>query len=238
MFATIDTPCGIRAIGRQCQNLSVPAVSASHPLNPVCKAPGEAVHIIEDDAAAQEELAEIVRNFGFDVRLYPSAHEFQLHAPQIDAGCVVLDIRLPGMDGITLYERLKETGFAVPVIFLTGMEDVATAVTCMRAGAHDYIVKPAREIELRRSIASAIGSARMHYCKTRSRDGLIEQLSRLTPAEHQVATMLAEGYITKQIASKLSRSENTIKIHRSKVMQKLRINSTAMLANIFSMASE
>lgn len=218
--------------------MSAPGPLASYPLSPVCKVPAEAVHVVEDDLDAQAELAEMIRNFGFDVRLYATAHEFQLHAPDIDAGCVLLDVRLPGMDGVSLYERLRESGFSVPVIFLTGLEDVATAVSCMRAGAHDYIVKPAREIELRHAITGAIGNARMLHCKKHSRESLVEQIAKLTPAEHQVARMLCEGYITKQIASKLGRSENTIKIHRAKVMQKLRINSAAMLAHMFRMASE
>lgn len=232
---TVETPCGIHAIGRPCQSSSIRDQSTGHPINPICIAPDEAVHILSDQHGLADELAELVRRYGFDVQCHPSASDLQNDVLQKSSGCVVLNIGPSEMAGVQLFRRLKEMGCHLPVIFLSGVESVKAAVECMRAGAENYICKPASEAELRDAIVEAIAKSRTTFCRMSAREIAIKKIARLTPTELDVAKLLAAGHLTKKIAAMTNRSESTVKIHRARIMQKLEVTSPATIVHLFSM---
>lgn len=230
--------CGIRAIGRPCQARRTNAVvGLPHPRNPVCQSPGEAIYVIDDDEDFLDEVAEQLSWIGVPVSTFSSAVDFQnaIRGPII--GCVLVDIRMPTIDGISLHEWLRSIDCLASVVFLSGASNVTMAVDRMKAGALDFLVKPLRETELVAAVTNAISHSRMRYCmveSARAATGLIDQL---TPAERRVAELISDGYVTKQIAALLDRSENTIKIHKHKIMNKIGANSTATLVKLMSIAN-
>ena len=152
---TVETPCGIRAIGRPCQSLKQRGQLTGHPMHPICIAPGEVVHILGEEWEAAIELAEMVRRHGFDVRRHATASAMKDAILGEKAGCIVLDVGPLQTEGFHLFRDLQELGCTLPVIFLSGIESVKTAVECMRAGAANYICKPANQLELRDALVDA-----------------------------------------------------------------------------------
>ena len=232
---TVETPCGIRAIGRPCQSLKQRGQLTGHPMHPICIAPGEVVHILVEEWEAAIELAEMVRRHGFDVRRHATASAMKDAILGEKAGCIVLDVGPLQTEGFHLFRDLQELGCTLPVIFLSGIESVKTAVECMRAGAANYICKPANQLELRDALVDAMAKARISYCRLRAREIAIKKLKRLTPTELDVAKLLAAGHLTKKIAAMTNRSESTVKIHRARIMQKLEVASPATIVHLFDM---
>lgn len=227
--------CGARVFGRPCQLLSEEQLRRrTFPADPLCASQRELVFIVEDEVELRADLSEIVTGMGFEVVACADFSEFSQVMQGADTGCVILDIMLPGSDGLTVLEKLGQTGSALPAIMLSGMQDPQTAAYCMKHGASDYILKPANELVLRRAIESAIGTSRSRFCEKQSRSMVNSLMSQLTASEFNVAKLLAQGYTTKHVAGMLGRSENTIKIHRHRVMSKLRISTVANLANIMN----
>lgn len=190
------------------------------------------VFVVDDDAALRESIVEVVSSLGFSVTGCGSASELQELAPQQHTGCILLDIRLPGQDGLAVHDWLKVSGIRLPVIFISGQADVGTAVHCMKAGAVEFLVKPFGEMQLRRSVSDAVALSRKQFCRSESEDLVRNLVSSLTPSEKVVANLIAKGLTTKMIAAELERSENTIKIHRHRIFTKLMVGSAASLANI------
>jgi FixJ family two-component response regulator len=232
---TVETPCGIRAIGRPCQSPKQRGQLTGHPIHPICIAPGEAVHILDESREGTVDLVEMVRRHGFDVRRHATASEMKNKILCEKAGCIVLDVDPLQKEGFHLFRNLKELGCTLPVIFLSGIESVKTAVECMRAGAANYICKPANELEFRDALVDAMAKARISYCRLSAHEIAIKKLKRLTPTELDVAKLLAAGHLTKKIAAMTNRSESTVKIHRARIMQKLEVTSPAMIVHLFDM---
>lgn len=229
------TPCGIRAFGRPCQTLShSEQQEGNFPFHPVCSADHELVLVVEDDDDLRSELLELISSMGYAAVGCENSDAFDRHISRAETGCLVLDIRLQGGDGVSILERVKEIGSALPAIMLTGMGDPLIAAECIKIGAMEYIMKPANEIALRRAIDKAVGLSRTQFCIKKSKLHVQKILSLLTPSESIVAELISKGYTTKQIAGELQRSENTVKIHRHKIMTKLKINSVASISNIFN----
>jgi len=229
------TPCGIRAFGRPCQALAHSEQQVGNfPFHRVCAADQELVLVVEDDEYLRAELLELVSSMGYAAVGCDNADAFGRYISRAQTGCLILDIRLQGGDGVSILERAKEIGSALPAIMLTGMADPLIAAECIKIGAIEYIMKPANEIALRRAIDKAIGLSRTEFCMKMSKLYAQRMLSLLTPSESIVAEMLSKGYTTKQIAGELDRSENTIKIHRHKILSKLRINTVASISNIYN----
>jgi FixJ family two-component response regulator len=204
-------------------------------MHPICIAPGEVVHILGEEWEAAIELAEMVRRHGFDVRRHATASAMKDAILGEKAGCIVLDVGPLQTEGFHLFRDLQELGCTLPVIFLSGIESVKTAVECMRAGAANYICKPANQLELRDALVDAMAKARISYCRLRAREIAIKKLKRLTPTELDVAKLLAAGHLTKKIAAMTNRSESTVKIHRARIMQKLEVASPATIVHLFDM---
>lgn len=229
------TPCGVRAFERPCQALSSRELEEGNfPYHPVCTSNRELVFVVEDDDDLRADLLELISSMGYATVGCENSDAFDKNIARADTGCLVLDIRLQGGDGVSILERVKEIGSALPAIMLTGLGDPSVAAECIKIGALEYIMKPANEIALRRAIDRAVGQSRSQFCRKLSKGHVQKILDLLTPAEAVVAEMLAQGYTTKQIAGSLGRSENTIKIHRHKIMSKLRVNSVASISNIYN----
>jgi FixJ family two-component response regulator len=190
------------------------------------------VHIVDDDKAVRESLGDLLRSMDYQVRLHGSASEF-LNAELADApSCLVLDVRLPGTGGLELQEYLTRIDIRMPVILMTGFGDIAMSVKAMKAGAVDFLTKPIREQDLIDAVAMAV---RMDQDRRHDLVQIIrlrERYALLTPRERQVMVLVASGLMNKQVASELSISEATVKMHRGSVMRKMGARSVATLARI------
>ena len=190
------------------------------------------VFVIDDDESMRRSLDSLLRSVGLDVRLFSSAQEFT-HAKRPDApGCLVLDVRLPGMSGLTFQEELAKAGIALPVIFLTGHGDVPMTARAMKAGAAEFLTKPFDEQVLLDAIHAAIERDRG---KRRDAASLAELKARhrgLTEREREVMMLVVAGRVNKQIAAELGVSLVTVKVHRGQVMRKMRAKSVPELVRM------
>jgi FixJ family two-component response regulator len=189
------------------------------------------VHLIEDDESSRIASSRLLRTAGYAVRVYSTGAEF-LAQPPTEAGCLVLDLRLPGPSGLDLQERLSTLANPLPIVFLTGHGDVPKTVRAMKAGAVDFLTKPVDAPVLLDAVARAIARdaenrvvrARQHEARAR--------YSRLTPRERDVFAHLISGQLNKQIGYDLGISERTTKIHRGQVLEKMQADSIADLVRL------
>jgi len=202
----------------------------------MCRSPGEAIYLIDDDADFLDEAAEQLSWIGVPVLTFSSAEDFQNEVRTPIVGCVLVDIRMPGVDGVSLHEWLRSIDCLASVVFLSGAANVSVAVDRMKAGAMDFLSKPLRETEIVAAVTRAISHSRMRYCMKESACAAAERLNQLTPAERRVAELISEGLVTKQIAAELGRSENTIKIHKQRIMNKIQNHSTVALMELMLIA--
>lgn len=190
------------------------------------------VHIVDDEAPVREALGRLLRSAGHSVALYGSADEILSAAGPALAGCVLLDLSLPGTTGLQVQQQLAERACHVPVVFLTGHGDVAASVRAMKQGALDFLEKPVDGDALLAAVASALErDARARRSQT-DLDGLRARVATLTPREHEVWLEVVKGRLNKQIAFDLGIVERTVKAHRAKVMEKLGAGSTADLVRM------
>jgi FixJ family two-component response regulator len=196
--------------------------------------PTDTVLIVDDDAGQRASLSRLMRVAGLDVRSFGSADEFlNAHAAsQFDSGCVVLDVRMPGMGGPELQRAMLERNITLPVVFLTGYGDVPTSVDAMKMGAVDFLEKPVRGEALLATVRSAL--ARQAAVRTHAREvqEIGARIARLTPREREVMDHVVRGRLNKQIAFDLGISLKTVKVHRAKVMEKMQARSVAALVDL------
>jgi FixJ family two-component response regulator len=189
---------------------------------------GPVVHVVDDDEAFRRSVGRLLRACHYDVKEYESAQQL-LDSPSLTPGCIVLDVQMPRMSGLDLQKKLAEDGSALPIVFLTGHGDVPTSVRAMRAGAEDFLPKPARKMELLDAIERAFTRSRQAgelQAQKQARQALINKLS---PREWQVMKLVLVGKLNKQIAHELGTTERTIKAHRHNMMTKLNARSLAEL---------
>jgi RNA polymerase sigma factor (sigma-70 family) len=190
------------------------------------------VHIVDDDASFRTALQRRLKKAGYEVATYPSACELLDHMPDDNGpGCILLDVRIPGLSGPDLQERLTELGSTLPILFLTGYPDVRTTVKAIKAGAEDFLTKPIASEELLRAIEKALVRHDASRAMKARRDALRAHLAGLTPRERQVFELVVQGKINKQIALQLGTTERTIKAHRHRVMEKMGVESLAELVS-------
>jgi len=190
------------------------------------------VFVVDDDASMRRSLETLLRSVGHDVRLFSTAQEFT-QAMRPDApGCLVLDVRLPGMSGLTFQQELAKAGVALPVIFITGHGDVPMTVRAMKAGAAEFLTKPFDDQVLIDAIHAAIERDRARRHDAASLAVLQARYHELTERERQVMKLVVAGRVNKQIAAELGLSVVTVKVHRGQVMRKMLASSVAALVRM------
>jgi FixJ family two-component response regulator len=190
------------------------------------------IHIVDDDASFQKSLAQLLQALDYEVMRYTSAEQLLETPPDARLGCILLDVRMPGLSGPDLQDRLIQLGSSLPIIFLSGHGTVQTSVRVIKAGAEDFLLKPIAKAELMNAIGRALDRCRAALARRERVAALQARLARLTPRERKVFALVAHGQINKQIAFALGTTERTIKAHRQKVMQKLNAQSLLELAAI------
>ncbi|CAG0942728.1 Response regulator protein TodT [Gammaproteobacteria bacterium] len=195
------------------------------------------VFVIDDDQAVRDSLGLLLRSMGQKARLFDSAQAFLDDYDPGMAGCIVLDIRMPGMSGMELQQKLKSMHCTVPVIFVTGHGDVPMAVEAMHHGAFDFIQKPFRDQELLDRINQALTWDHEHRSDEDYRRGVLERFQSLTPREREVMDCVVRGLANKVIAMDLNLSQRTVEIHRARVMEKMNARSLADLVRMSLLVS-
>jgi FixJ family two-component response regulator len=183
------------------------------------------VYVVDDDPSMRGALEDLVSSLGLQVRAFASPQEF-LGGKQADApGCLILDVRLPGMSGLAFQKELMRLGIALPIIFVTGHGDIAMSVRAMKSGAFEFLTKPFNDQDLLDAIHSAIARDRQR----RREEALVavvrERFGSLTERERQIFRLVVIGRANKQIAGELGLSEMTVKVHRGQVMRKMNAQS-------------
>lgn len=195
----------------------------------IAKIPSQVVFVVDDDASMRDAISRLLNAVGLTVQTFASAREFLSRRLPDVPGCVVLDVRLPGLSGLDLQREMVERGIHIPVVFITGHGDIPMSVQAMKAGAVEFLTKPFRDQDLLDAVRSGIQLDR----KEREERGELAELRdcvrQLTQREQEVMSLVVSGLLNKQIALQLGTSEKTIKIHRSQVMRKMRANSFADL---------
>ena len=190
------------------------------------------IFIVDDDAKFRKSLARLVRSIGYDVELFSSAKDFLEREAFEGPGCLLLDVRMPGLTGPDLQEELKKRNIPIPIIFLTAHSDTPTGVKAMKDGAVDFLLKPIEEHALFEAIDNAVdkdAQLRKQHKKTEEDKHLI---APLTPREHETFRWLITGMLNKQTARFLGITERTVKAHRSQIMHKLDVVSVAELVRL------
>lgn len=189
------------------------------------------VHVVDDDEALLESIRFLLESVGLKVETYSSAQQF-LDEFDDDSGCIVLDVRMPGMGGLELMEELRRRRVLLPVIIVTGHGDIPMAVRAMRSGARNFIQKPCNDQELIDTIREAL--AHDHEVGPVFERGRVfrERLATLTEREREVMDQVIQGTLNKNIADELNLSEKTIEVHRSNMMKKMQVQSVAELVRL------
>jgi FixJ family two-component response regulator len=197
--------------------------------------PSPRVDVVDDDAGVLTAVARLLRSAGLEVRTFSTVEAFLAeHGDQ--PGCVVLDLFLPGDNGLRAQQALVAAGWNAPVIFLTGNADVRSTVAAMKGGAVDFLLKPFEAGALLDAVKTAIERDRAARALRGERAAVERRLGTLTPRERQVLACLLEGRLNKQIAAELGAAEKTIKVHRARVLEKMKARSIAALVQMIERA--
>ncbi|PPQ21289.1 DNA-binding response regulator [Bradyrhizobium sp. AC87j1] len=191
------------------------------------------VHVVDDDESFRTAIARRLKLAGYEVATYASALELEKTALDPEqAGCILLDVRIPGLSGPDLQARLIASGSTLPIIFLTGYADTPTTVRAIKAGAEDFLTKPISSEQLIDAIERALAGQRTARVQRSKLDSFRTHLATLTQRERQVFNLIVRGRINKQIAHELGTTERTVKAHRHQVMEKMQVHSLAELVSI------
>jgi FixJ family two-component response regulator len=193
------------------------------------------VFVVDDDASVRKSLSRLFRSAGVSVEMFASADAFLAREHFTGTGCVILDIGMPGLNGVDLHKRLRKADFSMPVIFLTGHGDIQTGVQVVKEGAVDFLTKPVDDETLLQAVREALAKDEVERAKRVETTAIRQRLQSLTDLEHEVLTYVITGMLNKQIAAALDISEKTVKVHRGRVTDKLGVQSVAELVRLAEM---
>jgi len=195
------------------------------------------VYIVDDDPEVRRALGRLLRSAGHSTQSFESANALLVSgAGQMSAGCIILDLAMPGLDGLELQECLSASGCHRPVIFLTGNGDISKSVRAMKAGALNFLTKPVDDRELLEAVEEALHVDAAGRAEWSTRESVSARLATLTRRERQVLEQVVAGRLNKQIAAELGICEKTIKVHRARVMRKMRASSFVELIRLATTA--
>jgi FixJ family two-component response regulator len=192
------------------------------------------IHVVDDDPGMRKALSRLLRAEGFEVRLFGNASDLLLCCSADEINCLLLDVSMPGLDGLELQRRLVRCGATIPIVFLTGHGDIPMTVNAVKAGAVDFLTKPVDESVLLKAVRRALTEAATHKSARDEATRAAARFGRLTPREREVMDAVVSGKPNKIIASELGTCEQTIKVHRGRVMEKMGVGSLAELIRVAS----
>jgi FixJ family two-component response regulator len=192
--------------------------------------PSPTVFVVDDDPAVRKGLVRLLKSAGYRAQPFASADEFLAGwLPDPAPGCLLLDLMLPGTDGLQLQQRLQSARQEIPIIFITGHGDIPASVRAMKAGAVDFLTKPFEDAALLRAVDEAILRDTRERAERTAHEAVAAHYAALTPREREVMALVVRGLPNKRIAQELGVSEKTVKIHRGRVMEKMQAQSVAEL---------
>jgi len=190
------------------------------------------VYIVDDDPSIRSLLTKLVQSIDLPVEVFASSQEFLSRARPEEPACIILDVRMPGLSGLDLQERLVQSGIDIPVIFITGFGNVPQSVRAMKAGAVDFLEKPFENQALLDAVNRALERSHLALQRRSELREMRNRIKSLTPREYEVFVRIATGLANKQVADELAISEKTVKIHRARVMQKMQARTFAELVRM------
>lgn len=194
------------------------------------------VFLLDDEPAVVRALERLLQSGGFVVQAWTCAAEFLAAHDALVPGCLVMDVRMPGMSGLELQRKLLDCGADRSIVFITGQGDIPTAVQAIKSGAVTLLTKPVERTQLLDAVREAISRDVARCARHRERNDVLGRLATLTPRERQVLELVAGGRLNKQIAAELGTAEKTVKIHRRRVMDKMQVRSSVALVRLLSQA--
>ncbi|MBS0347365.1 MAG: response regulator transcription factor [Proteobacteria bacterium] len=198
-------------------------------MKPPASTPEQIIYLVDDDEALRDSLVWLLESQGFKVEAFASAEDFlRAWRPEFN-GCLLLDVRMPGMSGLELHERLRAQYCTLPIIFITGHGDVPMAVAALKKGAVDFIEKPFNDAELLRLVTQCLAKEQESRARRRQDAEVARRLDQLTQREREVLELIIAGKLNKQIADVLGISIKTVEVHRARVMEKMAAQSLAEL---------
>jgi FixJ family two-component response regulator len=192
------------------------------------------VSVVDDDALVLKSVGRLLQSAGYLVRTFSSGQDFLAYYADGAPGCVVIDLSMPGLDGLELQRAIAKKSGAQPVVFITGRGSVASSVEAMKAGAVDFLTKPFDEHQLLGAVSAAVEKDRSARGAQAERAGIAALLGTLTPREREVLELVVAGKLNKQIAAALGTAEKTVKVHRASMMRKMQADSLADLVRVWT----
>lgn len=190
------------------------------------------VFVIDDDASIRKSLSRLLRSAGYTAETFSSAEEFLRREHYNGVGCILLDVRMPGLSGMDLQEELNKADYHMPIVFVTGHGDIPMSVKAMKKGAVDFLTKPFDDEHLLQALGAAIEKDRDGRAEYTEVHEIRRRIELLTPREDEIFRYVITGMLNKQIAFELGTAEKTVKVHRGRVMEKLGVDSVAELVRL------
>jgi len=190
------------------------------------------VFVIDDDSSVLKSLARLLKSLGFYAETFASAELFLARKHYDGVGCIVLDVRMPGLSGMDLQDELSRADYSMPIIFITGHGNIPMSVQAMKRGAVDFLTKPFDDEELMQAVKKAIEKDRTAKAERTEVHDALKLIEQLTPREREVLCYVITGMLNKQIGLKLDIAEKTVKVHRGRIMEKLCVDSVADLVRL------